>query len=581
MEAMESKCSTLMGKYCILFAGGGALATAGVGAASSSRGGGGGTPCFVSVPSKDSYHRTNLSNTRLCKDVAFMRSNTMRLHASDDESSTIDPSDIYNDLSNLPSPPSSSWGVGDDWSSLSNNPAATSPNTFVSSSPGYDAMEEAARILEEQNDIMSEWGAETSDSDDASSPNKSDSSSTYIKDSVDGFVEDAIEIIASNMDYNEPEGVQLYDTKSSISSPPTKNSSADSKLGQSNEFDEDEMAFMIRCNQSPEQFLISQGRALPELTEEMKYSPKFLLQQASAVDDSEEKGDLPLQPKATPFLKEAVQKIFDTYAVEVEELHTCRYVEEEGKISRRVLDREALAKWMTTCISSPLTDSRKSYSIGPHDQSISAILGRYSQSHGSGRLTLEEFQALYLEVAWAGYIRDIIQKTEIVGQDCRPANNQPPSPNMGVIMQGRKNTEKILKQASLALVWRDLEAHEIFSPAEEERIELLLEMERLQSTIAKETTPNKHSQMLMDECVLFEDYEERLSHQISYSDDNDNDMLGVERSWDFLKDRKREKSSHELVEMTMDGTTPKRIRDGQFVFIDEESCIGCTQVCPV
>jgi hypothetical protein len=31
--------------------------------------------------------------------------------------------------------------------------------------------------------------------------------------------------------------------------------------------------------------------------------------------------------------------------------------------------------------------------------------------------------------------------------------------------------------------------------------------------------------------------------------------------------------------MASDGKTPMRIRDGQFVFIDEESCIGCTQVC--
>ena len=32
------------------------------------------------------------------------------------------------------------------------------------------------------------------------------------------------------------------------------------------------------------------------------------------------------------------------------------------------------------------------------------------------------------------------------------------------------------------------------------------------------------------------------------------------------------------MEMASDGRTPKRIRDGQFVFIDEETCIGCVQV---
>lgn len=46
----------------------------------------------------------------------------------------------------------------------------------------------------------------------------------------------------------------------------------------------------------------------------------------------------------------------------------------------------------------------------------------------------------------------------------------------------------------------------------------------------------------------------------------------------ILERKKKEKGSHELVEMAYDGKTPKRIRDGQFVFIDEETCIGCTQV---
>jgi len=56
--------------------------------------------------------------------------------------------------------------------------------------------------------------------------------------------------------------------------------------------------------------------------------------------------------------------------------------------------------------------------------------------------------------------------------------------------------------------------------------------------------------------------------------------MGAESAWDFLgrKNGGRDQSIHELVEMAYDGNTPKRIRDGQFVFIDEETCIGCTQV---
>jgi len=148
----------------------------------------------------------------------------------------------------------------------------------------------------------------------------------------------------------------------------------------------------------------------------------------------------------------------------------------------------------------------------------------------------------------------------------------PPSARAGVLIAGKRNTEKMLKGATLSLVWRDLEAHGTFSPAEEERVSTMLEMERLRAETTMVTTND--DPMLMDECELFDDYEERLFHRVSH-DDNDDDTLGAEGAWDFLA--RKEKSSHESVEMARDGKTPKRIRDGKFVFIDEESCIGCTQ----
>ena len=54
-------------------------------------------------------------------------------------------------------------------------------------------------------------------------------------------------------------------------------------------------------------------------------------------------------------------------------------------------------------------------------------------------------------------------------------------------------------------------------------------------------------EMLMDECELLDEYDNRLSA-------NDNSYY----------DRKNEKSSHELVEMASDGVTAKRMRDGEF-----------------
>ena len=127
---------------------------------------------------------------------------------------------------------------------------------------------------------------------------------------------------------------------------------------------------------------------------------------------------LPLQPKSTPFFEAAVENIFNAHSVQVHN---------SGDRMEAVLDRNAIAKWMTACISSPFTAAGvvekkelKPYQLsssqhyGPHDPSISAILSRYSQTHGSGRLTLDEFQTLYLEVAWAGYNRDIYNKNIIL-----------------------------------------------------------------------------------------------------------------------------------------------------------------------
>ncbi|KAL7538128.1 hypothetical protein ACHAXR_008311 [Thalassiosira sp. AJA248-18] len=483
----------------------------------------------------------------------------------------LDPSDLYDD--SLPSSPSSSsWGVGDDWSKLTSDNAAASASfastsTSSSMNGNFDAMEAASRIIEEQEEMMSEWSA---DDDGGNNSIMNDGSSAYGQSSSEDFVENAIDMIASNSDYHEPDGVQLYDTATPVSSSSTKMKKGSiDKNGRDRQ--EDEIAFMIRCNQSPEQLLISQGKALPELTEEAKHSASFLLEERSIDEsvDSEDGPLLPLQPKATAFFESSVKKIFDTHSVQVQEEH--------------ILDRKALAKWMTACISSPFAASAPGnqlspgqFKIGPYDGSVSATLSRYSQTHGSGCLTLPEFQALYLEVAWAGYIRDVKDKKIVLNQDGNNAAGRYQIPNSdatGVIIQGKKNTEKMLKKATLPLVWRDLEAHEMFSPAEEERVQQLLEMERLQATLDTRA-PDKNGQLMMDECVLFDEYEDRLSQQ-TYSGDNDNDILGEERAWEFLE--RKEKSSHKLVEMAFDGKTPKRIRDGEFVFIDEESCIGCSQ----
>jgi hypothetical protein len=60
----------------------------------------------------------------------------------------------------------------------------------------------------------------------------------------------------------------------------------------------------------------------------------------------------------------------------------------------------------------------------------------------------------------------------------------------------------------------------------------------------------------MDECELYDAYEDRLSN-IHFLDGDESGPLS-----DFLQ--KKDKSSHELVDMSFDGETPKRLRDGEF-----------------
>eukprot|EP00986_Skeletonema_menzelii_P013294 scaffold7621_cov152-Skeletonema_menzelii.AAC.7 len=457
------------------------------------------------------------------------------LHATDE---TIDSYNFYdNDNINNPSTSSQTqWGVADDWSKLSVDNAGT---TYSHSD--LNVMDEAAQILQHQAEFsnIQEW-EEASDDISGSTVNSSGNQPRPTS-KTDDFVTAAVDTIANHFDYND--GVQLYDTPSSMNAPIERDQEAD------------EISFMIRCNQSPEQFLIDQGRALPELTNDMKYSPEFLFEKVSM--GSGQSTHLPLQPKMTTFFRNGVKQMFDDHSV----------MEFGGK---KILDRGALSRWMSKCFNSSLPASRQ-LTIGAHDTGISAILSRYSNTHGSGRLAYDEFSNLYLEVAWSGFIHDV-RENKAKYRASGKGQFQTPSTDVGVLFQGKKNTEGILKEATLELVWRDLEAHGIFSPAEEERVQLLKEMESLVST----ATASGESDLLMDECELFDEYEHRLAHQ-TYSDENENDMLGVNRDWDLV--RKREKSSHELVEMTAHGqvSVPKRIRDGQFCFIDEESCIGCTQ----
>lgn len=557
--------------------------------------------CLVGAVNALGIGKWGATTTKMTRRLTFTS-----IHSSVDEydegritSALLDALIVDDDDDNLltTTTTSTTWDVADDWNSLSSSAVLSGIFALNDNENNIDdAAGSAARRWESSSPIEN-------DDEDYTMDQRSGATLGIIMN-IKGsdFVEEVIESISNNLDYNDPDDlVGLYDAYPSTSTSAMSTSRTTTMTTIDNNGikksmkdvmkEEEEIALVVRCDRSPIGLLVEQGKALPELTVAMKYSPRHLLMSTTISDDDDDDGMvLPLTPKTTSFLGDAVRRIFHTYSTE--------------GMDDDIMDRDAIAKWMTTCISSPLppppistiattTTSSSSVvanmaidNIGPYDRDVSAVLSRYSHKFGSGRLTLSEFGDLYLEAAWAGYINDITHKRISLNDDVDNTDDvnetqrryRFPSPNVGILFQDRKNTEgMILKQASLSIVWRDLEAHGIFSPAEEERVRTLLEMERLHPSWTTDDSNRNNNNLhpsLMDECMLFDEYEERLSRRNS-EDNDDTDIL-----WDFLKrkDGGREKSSHELVEMTTDGKTPKRIRDGQFVFIDEETCIGCAQV---
>ena len=327
--------------------------------------------------------------------------------------SDLDDINIIFDEVEMPTSSKPTWDAGDDWSALSSAAnAATTPYYEFESS--FNAIRDAERILSEQDGMtrnrFDEWVPSVEDA-----PAYDDNS----PDEVDA----AVDTILNHLDYDAD--TVLYDTKSSESSIDANDANMDQ---------DDEMVYMIRCNQTPEQFLVSQGKVLPELTEDDKYSVEFLLESVQSV----------LQPIMTPFFEAAVYKIFNQYSAKSGE-------------GERVMDRSALASWMTTCLSYDPSSDGISVKIGSYDSNISMFLSRYCQNNGLGQLSLDEFSLLYLECAWVGHFNEVRKKKEAMLVDGR--FHPVPSLKDSVIVKNQKTTDNFLKDASLNIVWRDLEAH--------------------------------------------------------------------------------------------------------------------------
>jgi len=361
------------------------------------------------------------------------------------------------------------WSIGDDWSALSSKNQETSTPDSTSLF-NQDLALNAAREFE--------------------------STATATMSEEDIWINEIVDEIHNS--FSTLNDVPLYDTAFEEGHSKAREIHSMDDMGK-------QISMLIRCNEHPEDLLISEGRALPPLSEEEKNDPSQL------VVLTKEKS------KATDFLRDSVSKIFHQHASRDEI---------DGML---VLDRTGVANWMTRAL-----ESENEGRVSAHDRRVLETISDYS-SYGSGRLLEEDFQNLYLST--------------IVG-DTSKLSTVSPSRHLQ------------LRGPFIAAVWRDIRNHGILSPIEQEREQLASGIrEKYGDSVASSGALDAS---IMDECEILDwDYRPESSKS-SKSPSN-------------LRQASGSKSSHKNLEFASDQKTPLWLRDGEFVFIDEESCIGCMQ----
>lgn len=291
----------------------------------------------------------------------------------------------------------------------------------------------------------------------------------------------------------------------------------------------DEIAMLIRCNEAPESMLIAEGRALPPLTQEEKDEVTQLVELT------------PDSCKATGFLERAVSHMFHQHA----QPHPL-----DGVMA---MTQSEVASWMTRAL-----EKEGEGKVSAHDRRVLKTLSDFS-SYGSGRLIEEDLQDLYL--------------TTLVGD--RSKLKLKPTNKSGTPVSPQRHLQ--LRKTFIDAVWRDIRAHGLLSPVEEQRMALEAEMKAAnghshRNGVNGGVAPSQEG-TFMDECEILDwDYRSSESEEGTLSPSSPGKYAGQ-----LNRISQRGASSHKNVDLAKDNMTPLRMRDGEFVFIDEESCVGCYQ----
>jgi ferredoxin len=294
-----------------------------------------------------------------------------------------------------------------------------------------------------------------------------------------------------------------------------------------------EIAMLVRCNQAPHEMLIEQGRALAPLTAAARHDVSQLVKY---IKTDETENDATWQP--TQFLRRAIQEVFHRHARQMAEGTTSssKDIDDDSDSNGQlwIMDERGVSEWIEQCTQEP---------CARFDPRVRKTISTYGV-YGKGYLRDEDLLRLYMET--------------LLGDGKKQAYDN-------ADMQRLLARRTVEREA----VWRDLENHGFAPPVEQEQNRQLQEIQQRHGLDDSPSAKNTNQQAFMDECEIVDESLESW-------------LQDAKGQW-----QRKGTSSHEHVEMVQalddngdeanKKAVPLRMKDGEFVFIDEESCIGCTQ----
>lgn len=329
----------------------------------------------------------------------------------------------------------------------------------------------------------------------------------------DIWINDAIEAI--NTETIVPNGVALYDTLSSSSG-----SCCRSKTSRKTKAGDDDNVKQIAYEDE-------MGKQIAMLVRCNEKPEAMNIEQGRVLKEltEEQKNDVSQlvvedqdteQIVPTPFFVQTVTSMFQQHALKEK-------VQDENENDIYAMDAKSVATWLEQS-----TTGKVKFKIGQYDRSVRDFICKHS-TYGTGKIYIQNFMSLYFKA--------------IVGE---------------------KNTKPTLydlmhRPKFINAVFRDIRNHQILTPVEIEREIQLNKLAKEQEIIGNKKQHDSDSfisDTFMDEC----------------------EILDWGKSTEEPESKILRKSSHLDVQMSiLDNETPVFIKDGEFVYIDEESCIGCNQ----